>query len=567
MLSAPVQAAPNDFKFTKFEADYYLSKSSEGRSTLKTVERLTAMFPQPNQNHGIERAIPRSYDGHATYLRIESVSDEGGVALPYTTYESGGNEVVRIGDENTYVHGEVTYVLTYTQRDVTKNFAQHDEFYWDTNGTEWLQPFDSVNIRVHMDDTIARAYNGDAACYSGVSGSSDRCTISTTGPVVTAGDSQLAGGENVTVALGFDKGTFRPYEPSFVEKLYSGWLIWLIISTVLGIALCVWFVVRYYSRSNRTRDIGTVVPEYLPPKDASVLVSEKIGKGTRAGMTAQIMDLAVRHYIKVHQTQEKSRFKPAEYDLEIVKSIDDLRTEEQVFLRTLFGEKNTHIGSRFSMKHLKNDYKISTTFYKNAKEVEKQIKSEYNLRNKVEAETRWFKRVGIVLVIVAVIGVSPMLLIASVVAFISAYSIFPLTDKGLALRRYLEGLKVYIGVAEEERLRMLQSPEGAEKSGGVSSENSGQIVRLYEKVLPYAVLFGQEKEWNKQLGAYYEQIGAQPDWYTGNTAFNAAIFATAMNDFSAATNSYGASTSSSGSGSSGGGSSGGGGGGGGGGGW
>ena len=35
-----------------------------------------------------------------------------------------------------------------------------------------------------------------------------------------------------------------------------------------------------------------------------------------------------------------------------------------------------------------------------------------------------------------------------------------LTDKGLALRRYLAGLKMYIEVAETERLKMLQSPEG-----------------------------------------------------------------------------------------------------------
>ena len=32
----------NDFNFSSFDADYYLSKDSEGRSTLKVVERLTA---------------------------------------------------------------------------------------------------------------------------------------------------------------------------------------------------------------------------------------------------------------------------------------------------------------------------------------------------------------------------------------------------------------------------------------------------------------------------------------------------------------------------------------------
>lgn len=93
-------------------------------------------------------------------------------------------------------------------------------------------------------------------------------------------------------------------------------------------------------------------------------------------------------------------------------------------------------------------------------------------------------------------------------------------------------------------------------------------MKLYERVLPYAMLFGQEAEWNKQLGAYYEYINSQPDWYQGNsTAFNAAIFVGAMSSFSTSTTTYTISSSSSSSGSSGGGSSGGGGGGGGGGGW
>lgn len=114
---------------------------------------------------------------------------------------------------------------------------------------------------------------------------------------------------------------------------------------------------------------------------------------------------------------------------------------------------------------------------------------------------------------------------------------------------------------------MLQSPEGAEKTQ-VDTADPKKLVRLYERVLPYAVLFGQEKEWNKQLGSHYQSTGQQPDWYTGASlaAFNAASFSSAMTSLTTSINSTGTSYSSSG-GSSGGGFSGGGGGGGGGGGW
>ena len=114
---------------------------------------------------------------------------------------------------------------------------------------------------------------------------------------------------------------------------------------------------------------------------------------------------------------------------------------------------------------------------------------------------------------------------------------------------------------------MLQSPEGANKVQ-VDLSDPKKLVELYEKLLPYAVLFGQEKEWNKRLGDYYQSAGVQPDWYSGANmaAFNAAAFSSAMSNLNTSINSTGAGFSSSG-GSSGGGFSGGGGGGGGGGGW
>jgi uncharacterized membrane protein len=115
---------------------------------------------------------------------------------------------------------------------------------------------------------------------------------------------------------------------------------------------------------------------------------------------------------------------------------------------------------------------------------------------------------------------------------------------------------------------MLQSPEGAEKlEVTIDVNDKGQLVKLYERVLPYAILFGQEKGWNSQLGQYYESVNQAPDWYVGNNAvFNAAMFSSAMSSFNQVAGYAGSSSSSTG-GSMGGGFSGGGGGGGGGGGW
>lgn len=565
-MTAPVYADTNNFQITNFEADYYLDRDADNRSTLKTVEKITAAFPQADQNHGIERALPTTYDGHSTSLQVVSVTDEHGNKRPYTTYESNGNEVLRIGDKTAFVHGLNTYVITYTQRDVTKNFAGKDEFYWDVNGTEWQQPFDKVSAQIHLSQSLASALTGDTACYKGVAGASERCTLSSSGSVLSTQVSSLGTGENVTFAIGFKSGTFAEYQPSLMEQLMQLWFISLIVTSVVGFCVMIWLAVRYASWSNRKKDLGTVIPEYLPPKNINLLIAEQIGEGARAVLTAQVIDLAVRHYLRLYQTREKSTFKSAEYELEIVKPIDDLQVEEKEFIETLFGENNIAVGSRFEMKKLRSDYKLAEKLSKNTAQITKRIKGEYALRGKDETKSGWFKRAAIILLIAGILTLSPVVLMAAIVAAICAATLRPLTDAGLALRRYLAGLKLYISVAEKERLAMLQSPEGAEKTQMTAAEPR-QLVKLYERVLPYAVLFGQEKEWNKQLGEYYQQSGTDPDWYNGHAAFNAAMFASAMNDFSTTTNSYAASTSSSSSGSSGGGSSGGGGGGGGGGGW
>ena len=113
-------ATTQDFSISTYDIVYELAKDAKGRSTLKTVETITAEFPNDDQNHGLERALPNRYDGHPTSLRVESVTDAQGAPLEYATYSSDGLEVLRIGSADTYVHGTKTYRITYTQRDVTR---------------------------------------------------------------------------------------------------------------------------------------------------------------------------------------------------------------------------------------------------------------------------------------------------------------------------------------------------------------------------------------------------------------------------------------------------------------
>lgn len=72
---------------------------------------------------------------------------------------------------------------------------------------------------------------------------------------------------------------------------------------------------------------------------------------------------------------------------------------------------------------------------------------------------------------------------------------YPLVD-------HLWGLHDYIRLAEKDRLAFLQSPEGAQRSALGELE----MLLLNERLLPYAVLFGLEKEWMRELDVQYRSL-------------------------------------------------------------
>ena len=135
----------------------------------------------------------------------------------------------------------------------------------------------------------------------------------------------------------------------------------------------------------------------------------------------------------------------------------------------------------------------------------------------------------------------------------------PLTALGAETRDHLAGLQVFIEWAEADRIRMLQSPQGAERVQ-VDTTDRREMLKIYESLLPYAVVFGQEKQWAKELAVLYGDQGT-PVWYSGSSGFNASAFSAGIGTLSTSTSASSSSGGSSGGGSSGGGGGGGGGGG------
>jgi uncharacterized membrane protein len=571
VIPARAQSA-QDFTIQSFEADYYLNREAQNISRMSVHEKIVVRFPGYDQNHGILRALPLAYQNHDLSLGVDKVVDAGGTKLSYTTDTSNGNMVLKIGDPNVYVHGLQEYDITYHMANVTQRFSDHDEIYWDINGDQWQQPFGAVVARVHIPADLASALRTDKRCYTGAYGSTQTdCTVSTSKSgndtvVTVAATRSLGTGETMSYVLGFNPGTFAAYQVPLSQVLW--WVAGFIALGLLPPAITLWLVLRRWRQYGQdAKGKGTIVPQYLPPKELSVLGSSEVLKQRFApsSISAQILDLAVRHYLKIYEIEKKTVLKNKPYyEVELVKTTMGLRTEEKAVIAMLF-DVDAKVGDKVNLSDLSNK------LYKKAVDLGKTI--DVQLANEgyfIQAPQKIFQTYltwGIVLCVVGFVfpPFTLGILLSGVVVLIMARLMPARTQKGVDMRDYLYGVRDYMKLAEADRIKVLQSPNG-ELTEKVDINDTTKLVKLYEKLLPYAMLFGIEREWAKQFADLYHD--RQPDWYSGSAMFNAIYFAGALHSFSSMSNAtFTPPSSSSSSGLGGGGFSGGGGGGGGGGGW
>lgn len=92
---------------------------------------------------------------------------------------------------------------------------------------------------------------------------------------------------------------------------------------------------------------------------------------------------------------------------------------------------------------------------------------------------------------------------------------------------------------------MLQSPQGAER---IDVGNDLELVKLYERLLPWAVVWGVEDQWMRELELRVAATGETPDWFVGRNGFEVALFASAVRGMTATTTAPASSSSWSGSG-------------------
>ncbi len=570
--AGPIATSVDDFTFDSFDVEYRLGRDDAGHATLTTVETLVARFPEFDQNRGIRRSLPAQYQGRTTALEVVSVTDENGEQRPFEVEDgSGVVDVIAAVPEGQFVRGIQTYVITYTQRDVVDAFDDTgaEEFYWNLTGTDWAQPFAQVRGRVVLEDGLAESLiPGALACYRGYAGSTETCPIEREGDVVTVRADGLLPFQTATVALGFESGTFTLFDRSYLASPAA----WVQLIALLGLLAVV--VRAIVLRATRYRDAPgrpVIVAEYLPPKGVTLLEASVIIRRPRRAVASQLIDLAVRRAITVIEVDARLSLR-SQWRLRL-ESAAGLADRERQLLAAFFGSDLVP-GTEHTLKNTDTTVgsKVSALVAKLGTDARSRgWRTTIPPRHSVGLPALGLLAVITVFVTGILVsdegrgGALPGILIPVAIGLFIVIGVClwrsPLTAEGSELRDHIRGLEEYIELAEADRMRVLQSPQGALRDP-VDVQNRDEALRLTERILPWAVLLGHEKEWSELLGRFYDEEH-QPSWYSGRSAFSATAFSSGISTVASRVSSSYSGSSSSG-GSSGGGSSGGGGGGGGG---
>ncbi|MFC6234896.1 DUF2207 family protein, partial [Leucobacter soli] len=291
---------------------------------------------------------------------------------------------------------------------------------------------------------------------------------------------------------------------------------------------------------------------------------------TQSTVAAQFVHLAVSGATRIEEIERVGKRKPklAFRLLDPTRAADPL---DRRALRAIFG-KEASAGAEFALP------KRSEKFSAKMQKLEARGRTEAELRDYTTKERSGIARVCGILALALIAGAIVLLALgasrdhdgtwmaslllgipALILAVVGLVRHRVYTPLGAETREHLLGVREFIRVAEADRQRMLQSYTGAERR----ADGAIDVVHLYERLLPYAMLFGLEKEWGRALQLRYEASGvASPHWYPAVGVHGIASLDRTVSGFARSFDSAASYSSSSSGGSTGGGFSGGGGGGG-----
>ncbi|WP_178124461.1 DUF2207 domain-containing protein [Spartinivicinus ruber] len=537
---------------------------------LIVTETITVNAEGNQIRRGIYRDFPTKYKdryGHNVNVGFEVLGvlrDNENEARHVESMPNGTR--VYIGSPDQMLpDGTHTYKLKYRTTFQLGFFEAFDELYFNVTGNGWVFPILKASATVTLPTQVAREHL-QTASYTGPQGSTaNNAKVEITSPHQVRFETTrpLDAYQGLTIAVGFPKGIVD--EPTAADRALRFFSdnLWVLLGLVLPAGLFM-FYFRAWQRVGKDPEKGIIIPRYEAPggySPASLRYILRMGYDTTC-LAAALVNLAVKGYIRIEQ---KGGFLFSKtFTVHRTESDAKLAPGESIILRRLLGQRKS-----FSFD--KQDHKIIQSVLSAHKRwLEKDFNKKYFILNSNYLVLGWGSSV-VVVILMALLGAFPSFAAFVIVGLLliinTVFSIIMKapTLRGRKIMDEIEGLKLYLGVAERQDLERQKEPP--------------QTFEEFEKFLPYAVALGCASTWAdhfKGVLAAMEQSDELPQrgWYTSTNHVSAANMVSSINALGSSLSSNISSSSTppgsssgSGSGSSGGGFSGGGGGGGGGGGW
>lgn len=539
---------------TNFQSNTVISSDSVATIT----ETIDYDFGSTSR-HGIQRLLELSSKSstQSGYFNLNykliSITQDGETAL-VSESNSGFTQNLKIGDPDTTITGTHRYVLKYQLWPVVREDPDGDYINQNITGNGWQVPILRANAQVTLPAGVVPT---QLRCYSGAKGSTTQsCTISNQGSVVLLSTSSaLNAGEGLTANILAPKSSFTQYlavssKPiggsSSDSALESAAVIF--VSVVLGlIGILIGTIIRLISlyQQRKARQNETVIAQYEPPDgllpaEMGILIDNKT---TMSEITATLIDLAVRGYIKIQQTDKKYSF------IILNSDTSKLADYEKILFDMLLA--NAYTGDKDNVVELsKLDGKTAAGVVDTVKAtvISRLVTAGYYVKGKTST-LKGGAGIGGTIAACVLIAVFFRAFIIFALPFLGAYLGYTIaktskmTKAGYDMWARVAGFKLFLAVTETDRLKFSDAPK--------------RNPQLFNELLPSAIALGVEKEWANQFKDI--DISASTDWYVSDVAFNAIILSSIINsDFSSSLDSNFSAPSNSSGGFSGGGFSGGG---------
>ena len=489
--------------------------------TMEVTEHITVRSLQRNIRRGIYRDFPTRYrDGYGNRVRVDfEVIDvlRDGLPEPWFTENQINGIRVNTGDDSFLPGpGNYTFSIRYRTNRQLGFFAEHDELYWNVTGLGWAFQIEQASAELRLPEPVpAASLRLDS--YTGPSGSQTshaRAEVIAPGQVRFETSRTLNPREGLTISVGFPKGIIE--QPSLASR--TGWLAWDnrgLLLLLPASVLILLFYLREWQAKGRGPVKGVIIARYEPPAGYSPAGLRWVVRRNydQRCFSADLVELAVKGKLKIER--DKRLFRDRWKLVRLVQHLDisDPPSQKALF-PALFGTDH-----ELELKK-SNATRLQSAMSKHTAALRKRYRDHYINFNVKTLTIGWLASVLAVILSFLISGGSGVPVLVGLTVVLGIINIIftglmpAPTERGRKLLDHIEGLKLYLSVAERDELRALEQVDGDDPR--ITPER-------YEALLPYALALDVEQAWTSRLtravgAAAADQARSRMSWYTGTGA-------------------------------------------------